>query len=379
MKTLMERLFIMNLKNKLSIYMMKCIGKRLIRLVFAGMAFATILFSCSPQDEAACIDGLFARTDSLKHVVLNSGEHLWGNPFSIRYVDSLLLVYDEMSGDKLFHLVNPLRPDNVTSFGEKGQGKDEFLMPMECLPCNDSTATIYDYASKKLFEFVPGAWLRGGSGPVACYRDTFPGTVKLFKTKFNTAVSFGFYDDCMFYLQDKNNKLLQKFGEFPYRDASEKQVASSLRGMAYQGILQNNPSNDKFVYAVNSAEILYFYEVGASSVRQVCSYGYSYPDYKPLQEDDSKSAALSAENPRTFVDVTADDRLVYLLYSGKNFKESRMKAFEGNILYVFDWTGKPQKKYVLDIPVTRLCIDGQGNVIYAFANNPDPELVKFEL
>lgn len=152
-----------------------------------------------------------------------------------------------------------------------------------------------------------------------------------------------------------------------------------LKGMAYQGVLQNNISNDRFVYAVNSAEIVYFYKIDSLKVIPVCKYEFTYPDYKPVQGGNTRSAPVSSTNIKTFIDVTATDDCVYMLYSGKNFKEDGMRVFESNVLYVFDWNGKPLKKYLLDAPVTRLCVNKEGDAIYAFANIPETTLVKFEL
>ena len=336
------------------------------------------LFSCA-HEKSERIDALFVEVDSLKHTVLNSGEHLWGTPFLMRCMDSLIWVYDEKANDNLFHLFNPMVPEHVTSFGRKGQGNNEFTMPLEMMSYNDTVGTIYDYATKKLVSFCSHDVLEGFFDEYTLsYKDTFPNTVKLFATRFNTILSFGFYDDCMFYLQ-RDNQLLQKIGEFPYRDADERKIDNRLKGMAYQGVLQNNLSNDRFVYAVNSAEIAWFYRIDSLKAVPVCKYEFTYPEYKPAQRGNARSAAISSRNVKTFIDVTATDDRVYMLYSGKNFKESGMRAFEGGVLYVFDWEGRPLKKYLLDVPITRLCVNKEGNMIYAFANIPETTLVKFEI
>ena len=53
----------------------------------------------------------------------------------------------------------------------------------------------------------------------------------------------------------------EHFMEYPYKDGDEKQIANRLRGMAYQGIIRLNPFMDKFVYAVNTSEIIHFYKI----------------------------------------------------------------------------------------------------------------------
>lgn len=340
--------------------------------------FSVFLFSCSQTVNKNSIDKLFSVCDTIKYTVLKTDEHLWGKPFTMKYIDSMIFVYDDIVGENIFHLVDLNNGNKIFSLGKKGQGKNEFVMPMEYLPCGDTAIAVFDYANKKLSNLTIDDFFEPKNEFEVCYKDTIPGTVKLFPTKFNTMLSFGFYDDCMFYLQ-KGNQILQKIGDFPSRNSKEKQIENRLRGLAYQGILQSNPSNDKFVYALNNAEIVYFYNIDSSSVCKVCEYQYNYPEYKPIHEGDKRAAPISTDNIRAFIDATVSDNYVYLLYSGKTYKKEGLKSFEGNIIYVFDWTGKAYKKYILNLPVFRFCVNKEDSVIYAFSNNPDPVLVQFPL
>lgn len=361
----------------------KCYDNKLIRrlkimLRYIVFFISVFLFSCSQTVDKNSIDKLFSSCDTLKYTALSTGGHLWGKPFSMKYIDSMLFVYDDIAGENIFHLIDLNHGNKVYGLGRKGQGSNEYIMPMEYLPCGDTAIAVFDYANKKLSVLSIDDFLNKRNEPVVCYKDTFPGTIKLFHTKYNSELSFGFYDDCMFYLQ-KNNKILQKIGFFPYRDSQEKQIENRLRGLAYQGILQNNPSNDKFVYAVNNAEIVYFYHIDSLAVNKVCEYQYNYPQYRPMHKGETRAAPVSVDNIRAFMDATASDNFVYLLYSGKTYKEDGLKSFEGNIIYVFDWMGRACRKIILDLPVFRFCVDKEDKAIYAFSNNPDPVLVRFSL
>lgn len=48
-------------------------------------------------------------------------------------------------------------------------------------------------------------------------------------------------------------------------------------------------------------------------------------------------------------------------------------------LPVFNWEGEKVQTLTLDIPCTNICISSDSQVLWAIANNPDPELVKFIL
>ena len=210
-------------------------------------------------------------------------------------------------------------------------------------------------------------------------KDTIPGTIKVLPTAFNTFVSLGFYEDCMFRLWGSGLIEEKKYAEYPYRDKKEQQIANNLRGMAYQGIIRVNSNMNKFVYAVNTSEIIYFYKMDTVDISLIKKYEMNYPVYKTQVDGDMRAAPISSLNNSTFISLGTSPQYVYALYSGKNFKEKGLEALTGTIIYVFDWNGNAVKKYELNIPVTLISVDDEDKVLYAFSNMPDPELIKFKL
>ena len=97
------------------------------------VVFSVCLFSCSQNVDKSSIDALFSGGDTIKCTVLNTDGHLWGKPFSMKYIDSMLFVYDDIAGENIFHLVDLNHGNKVLGLGRKGQGGNEFIMPMEYL------------------------------------------------------------------------------------------------------------------------------------------------------------------------------------------------------------------------------------------------------
>ncbi len=54
--------------------------------------------------------------------------------------------------------------------------------------------------------------------------------------------------------------------------------------MAYQGIIRLNPFMDKFVYAVNTSEIIHFYKINNTDISLIKKYEMNYPIYKTQVE-----------------------------------------------------------------------------------------------
>ena len=75
----------------------------------------------------------------------------------------------------------------------------------------------------------------------------------------------------------------------------------------------------------------------------------------------------------------ATDEYVYTLYSGRNYKDDKDRAFQSNLIHVYDWEGKLVKKLQLDIDIQQMAVSKDNRKIYAIADLPDPVLVVFEL
>lgn len=79
-----------------------------------------------------------------------------------------------------------------------------------------------------------------------------------------------------------------------------------------------------------------------------------------------------------FFEIPYRDDYVYALYSGRNYKDDKDKAFQGNLIRVFDWNGKLVKELHLDIDVQAITTTKNNQRIYAVSYLPDPVLVAFE-
>lgn len=344
--------------------------------------FSICLFMCGcKQNVGNKLDDLFSKVNHLEYSKVLANNHLWGAPTNILYCDSSIFVFDAKSDNSLFHLVDLTELDSVSvyDFGEKGQGGNEFIMPSDFQIVADTIIGVYDI-NKQTLHCINTAEIKNQvyHYPVLV-KDTISGSMKIIPTIFDTFVTLGIYDDCMFKLWGKNISGVKKYGEFPYRDKDEQQIENRLRGMAYQGCMQANISRDKFIYAAFSAEILYFYRITNNDICLIKKYEFSYPTYKTQVEGGGISAPMASTNNFTFISVCTSDKYVYALYSGKNFKDEGLNSFTGKSVYVFDWNGNPVMKYELNIAASVIAVDNRDDNLYAFSNMPDPTLLKFEL
>ena len=110
----------------------------------------------------------------------------------------------------------------------------------------------------------------------------------------------------------------------------------------------------------------------------VCGYiaEGTIPEQCPVCK--APASAFVEKTGNTYV-MCISPKYVYGLYSGKNFKENGLETLAGTIIYVFDWNGEAIKKYELNVPVTLISVDNKDEMLYAFSNMPDPELIRFKI
>lgn len=109
--------------------------------------------------------------------------------------------------------------------------------------------------------------------------------------------------------------------------------------MAYQGTLCSNRSLDKFLYAVCSAPIFMLFSVNKDGIEKTYELIGGYPNYVTEETGEYRSAPMSADNKMSFTMAYATDNYIYLLYSGKNFRDAGMDAFKANVIYQLSWNG----------------------------------------
>lgn len=338
-----------------------------------------VCVSCGRNREAdfADWDRSFGDAEQLVSRSCLNEELILGHPFLIQYADSSLLIYDDI-GDSLFLLVDLKEPDKVYRFGQRGEGKNEFLQVFAfCNMPSDSIIGVYDAYKHDLREINLRKVKRGNLELPVLFKDTLS-SIKLSPTKYDTYLGLGFYENNMLSLT--GDSIGRKFFfEYPYKDNREKAISNRLRGMAYQGTFCSNPSLDRALHVVSNAPIIMFYSVRKDKIEKTYEWIGGYPDYVTEETEEYRSAPMSADNVISFIMACATDKYAYLLYSGKSIKDAGVAAFKGSVIYRLSWDGSPIDKFETDYPLTNFCVTHDDKILYALADKGEVELVQYSL
>ena len=106
-----------------------------------------------------------------------------------------------------------------------------------------------------------------------------------------------------------------------------------------------------------------------NSAYQMLSY---LPSFEVLKTNDMVSTKLSADCLFGYNDVAVTSDEIFVLYNGKNATDEGTDNLSSNILLVYDWHGKPLRRYKLDKDCYKIAIDpGHPKILYtlqAFKN-----------
>lgn len=274
-----------------------------------------------------------------------------------------------------------LTQDGVFStFGSKGRGPNEFLMPFSLQHVDDQTIGVFDVQTRLYSEFaVP----REGESPIIKKEVRMQSSsTRVIKTAFGQYIALLSLDERQFSLIDSTGVQIATFFEYPYRDNAERENKS--RSMAYQGTIAANPSKTKFVYSSFFGEIIHFYSISENNIEVICKIEKEYPLYRDSGNGNVKGVSYDPDGEFGYIATYATDQFVYAVYSSETALEHREREgtnLEGDILRVFDWNGVLIKEYKLDVPCGYLCVSDDDTKIWAIATNNEGEiiLVSFDL
>jgi hypothetical protein len=127
-----------------------------------------------------------------------------------------------------------------------------------------------------------------------------------------------------------------------------------------------HPDGKKFAIIYNG--LLDIYEQrSVAEIRHVKANHYYFPEF--TANEVGPAIVYGEKNKRGFIDIACDEQYLYLLYTDCTYEEM-FKTYSipwGNTITVFDWTGTPKLKYVLDKPVQSFFMDNDT----LWAINPD--------
>lgn len=310
---------------------------------------------------------------SLQHKVLLNDNFVIGKVRCMTLTSDSIPVVVNIQSEHVFQRLD-YKKQEIRNYGHRGQGPDDFLFPTALSVWKNDTIGCWDINKRR---YSTMELISGDSLVQFCHLfETHDSLLhyEILPVCNEQFIATGIYNNYRLEVLDKEGHFVKGFGVCPYRNDEEFKISGSIRSEVYQGRLAVNPSGTLLVHALLRANILSFYDIQPNGdLNLVTEQVGSYPDY------DYNTGAMALSAKIYYLDVYATERYVYILYSGKNYKENKDKAFVGKIIKVYDRKGRHVRSLNLDIDIQVMSVSPNDSKLYAIAFQPDPILVSFDM
>ena len=350
--------------------------------------FLIIFLSACMHKESGSIVSLFENSKQLSHHVLkfqDSSDNLL-SPAALEIYNDLLIVLD-VRAPRLFSAIDLKSGKLIKSWGNVGQGPGELVGVLDFY-ANYSNIGInaWDPILKKL-NFCSYDSLQDSSNPQ--FENLFgniknPDLIEMFypnvlQLSESTFLALGNNKENRFSLLDISANSIKDVGDYPQQD-TRTEVIPMFRNQAYNGMIRFNDRVKKVVYMSRHSEMFEIFNVAAGKFE--LAYG-SYTTIPEYEQSEDMSVSID-EYPNRIgrnVALSTSEEKIFILY--QEYKEKDMGNHllndAADIVLTFDWNGNPLQLYRLDVGVNHIRFDEKSNRLYAICNNPEPEIIYFDL
>ena len=340
------------------------------KMPLLGGILILLLLSCrSSNQETIRVENIICQP------IICEDNYIIGGPREMALSDSILTVMDAKS-DSMLLFFNVKSGKYLGKAGIRGQGPSEFTVLSSLESHGGGSFSFYDI-NKKTFYYTNSV-MGDGVQFIPAFRVDSGLPLEVHPMANGKFIAPGIYEEYRYCVLDSSGQVHNTFGEWPYRDEDEKKVSGIVRSQAYMFGIAPSPSKTKFIASLLSADILSFYQLENDSVHLLKETILTYPDYEYRNSPTVYSGA-SKDSPINYLCATCSENYVYVLYSGKNFRQDALASFSGNVIYVYTWNGNKIAMLKSDKMLGKICLAEDGKTMYAIAYDLDPILVQFPL
>lgn len=336
--------------------------------LFGAFVLTLILQSCVGNNRQIPDFGAISKKISGK--VLLCGTVYMRYPFRVKLIDSTLIVMDLHGSDYYYHEFSFPELKFKRSFAKQGIGPNEFLDAENIridtkgrfylLDANKSSITILDRNK-------PNTLAR----------------IKL-SDKLIRTLDFDIVNDSTFVVPDYTGKhrfnLINRKGEITKScftiPSKRNKLSNVVLAQAWRSFIDYNSSNGILAMVTQLGQVFEIYNLKKNTIINIIYGKAGEPQFI------NKGGYASPCGIMGYSDVYVGKDKIYAIFWGKTFRDIEKDPNSkdgGNLLQVFDLTGKPLCQYVLDKYITGFTVDEKQNKIIGLDINGNNPLVEYQL
>lgn len=341
--------------------------------LYISILIGLLLTACGKQKESFIFSD-FAQTIELEVIDSIDLENIGIlNPHYIQCKDSFL-IFCSITGNKEMHYLN-LRSGNVITRNVIGQGAGEMFQYSIVKTIDPTSFCFADYRQGKIYATNLEKLQNDSTTEHSLVYDLpiqkGENIFRFLETE-NYIYGIGLLKEGRVYSFDKTTNQVVINAEYPLNEEIEK-LDYIHKGALFTGTLM--AGNEKTL-VLSCFGLIDFYDIlpdGKLALKQ--KHHYFFPKFQAAET--GKIIAFVRDDIYGFSDLNADERFVYLLYSGKNLKEKGDDTFNCSHLLVYDWNGTPVIHCELPKSLYAFCVI--ENVLYGLSRESIPKVYVYSL
>ena len=302
--------------------------------------------------------------------VLSSSAVYMRYPFRVKQIDSTLVVMDLHGSDYYYHEFSFPELKLKRSFAKPGIGPNEYL----------------DAENIRMDTHGQFYLLEANKSAITVFDRNKPDTTERIKLsdKLIRTLDFDIVNDSTFVVPDYTGKhrfnLINRKGQITrscFTIPGKKNNSSNVVvAQAWRSFIDYNPSNGILAMVTQLGQVLELYNLKKNSIINIVYGKTGEPEFI------NKGGYASPCGIMGYSDVHVGKDKIYAIFWGKSFRDIEKDPNSkdgGNLLQVFDLTGKPLCQYILDKYITGFTVDENRNKIFALDVNGKNPLVEYQL
>lgn len=336
---------------------------------------AVLLFaSCTTDDSYLTVspDILTPENDISSTLVTDLASYGITSPFKITKHGDILAVglRNELTNVNLVNLSTCTTQDWLPL----GEGDNEAFSVDNLSVNSRGEITAFDFETGRLHRFSPSAISRGSTTPPLALTNDAVHLSAVQGDHF--VISTGLYEQgrYRYYSLDDNSE--SYFINYPVHPAYPNLSPYSTSVLWASTVLCLRPDNKAFVCTDIRSGQIDICRIEGKKITLVCRHCYYYP-HVDARDEGAVRVAYYLDNIAGFQDVTVSNDRIFVLYSGKTYKDEQKNIANCPTLLVFDWDGTLLETRSIPQAATYISYDTEENMLYG--TTPDAKLVRYDI
>jgi hypothetical protein len=347
--------------------------------LFMLFLLAFFLLSCSDSGQKKIKSAVYYDYENFGDPIYLKGEvlsidSLW-KPIRIWCEDSLLIFVESMN-DYLIHTYHKEKGYKIAENIPYGMGPDERLNCWS-LQFNSKNVWAFDMQTSTITSYPKFDFLTQNHilpDKTIRLKEPSTGVVYLLNGHIVSSSLADIYHLLSVYDQ---NGIRDTSKAVSYPETNYIVVHGNIAKRFFENRIYYNEKNNRIVLFYVYMDLIDIYDANFNLLARIHGPDQFIPELDISEMDGKKRVHTIAHKTKfAYLSGYLTSNEIWTLYYGISPEPGKELQ---NRIFVYDYTGKPLRRYYLEYPVSTFCIDEDEQVIYGLSEQPEPCVIKFTM